>query len=101
MLAEHRLDAIIAPTDSTPAWLIDPIVGDKILGGCSSAPAMAGYPHVTVPAGYVCGLPASLSFFAGAYAEGKLIGYAYAFEQATAARRPPGFLPTVDLGGAH
>jgi amidase len=95
-LREHRLDAIVAPTDGSPAWVIDPVVGDKILGGCSSPAAMAGYPHITVPAGHVHGLPVGLSFFAGAYQEGQLIRYAHAFEQAAQARRPPTFAPTVE-----
>jgi amidase len=95
-LREHRLDAIIAPTEGSPPFVIDPVVGDNILsGGCSTPPAVAGYPHITVPAGYVHGLPVGLSFFSGAYQEGKLIGYAYAFEQAAHARRPPGFAETI------
>ena len=95
-MREHGLDAIIAPTDGTPAWVIDPIVGDKILAGCPSPAAMAGYPHITVPAGYVHGLPVGLSFFAGAYQEGNLIRYAFAYELATQVRQPPGFKATLE-----
>ncbi|MEO1091410.1 MAG: amidase, partial [Pseudomonadota bacterium] len=95
VMRTHQLDAIVAPTDGHPAWVIDPIVGDKIKGGVSTPPAMAGYPHVTVPAGYAHGLPVALSFYAGVFDDGKLIGYAYGFEQATAVRRPPTFPPTV------
>ncbi|QPN59311.1 amidase [Synechococcus sp. CBW1002] len=98
-LQEHRLDALIAPTEGSPAFMIDPVVGDHILrGGCSTPPAVAGYPHITVPAGYVHGLPVGLSFFAGPWQEGKLLGYAHAFEQATRHRRPPSFLPTLGAG---
>ncbi len=95
-LREHRLDAIIAPTEGSPPFVIDPVVGDHILpGGCSTPPAVAGYPHVTVPAGYVHGLPVGLSFFSGAFKDGKVLGYAFAFEQATRVRRAPEFAPTV------
>jgi len=97
-LSEHQLDAIIAPTEGSPAFVIDPLVGDNILrGGCSTPPAVAGYPHITVPAGYVRGLPVGLSFFSGAYQEGKLISYAYAYEQAAQVRQPPGFTQTMVL----
>jgi amidase len=95
-LREHKLDAIIAPTEGSPAFVIDPIVGDNILkAGCSTPPAVAGYPHISVPAGYVHGLPVGLSFFGAAYQEGKLLSYAYAFEQATKVRHPPAFVPTI------
>lgn len=97
VIRKHRLDAMIAPTGS-PAWPTDLLNGDHFTGGYSSASAVAGYPHITVPAGYVHGLPVGLSFFAGAWTEPKLIQYAYAFEEATKARRPPKFLRTVQVG---
>ena len=91
----HQLDAMIAPTDGTPPWAIDLLVGDHIVGGCSAPPAMAGYPHVTVPAGMCHGLPVALSFFGKAWQDGKLLGFAFAFEQAAQARSVPAFRPTV------
>jgi amidase len=98
VIRKHRLDAMIAPTGS-PAWPTDLLNGDHFTGGYSSASAVAGYPHITVPAGYVHGLPVGISFFGGAWSEAKLIQYAYAFEQATKARKPPRFVQTVGLGG--
>ncbi len=95
VLKADSLSAIVAPTDGHPAWSTDPIVGDKIVGGCSTPPAMAGYPHVTVPAGYVNGLPVALSFFGSAYSEAELLGFAYAFERATRIRVPPTYPATV------
>lgn len=88
LMAKHRLDAICAPTNG-PAWPIDYANGDHYTGGCSTAAAVAGYPHITVPAGYVYGLPIGLSFFARAWSEARLISYAYAFEQTLQARRTP------------
>ncbi len=88
-LMKDHLDVLIAPTVG-PAWMTDLIDGDHTLGGdISSPPAVAGYPHITVPMGQVHGLPVGLSFVGTAWSEAKLIGYAYAFEQATHARQPP------------
>lgn len=91
VLRKHKLDAIVAPTNG-PAWLIDWVNGDQDTGGCSSPAAIAGYPHVTVPAGFVQGLPVGLSFFGTAWTEAKLIRLAYAFEKAAGGWKPPRFL---------
>jgi amidase len=96
-VSEHRLDAIVVPSGG-PAWLTDWVNGDHHGGGSSSPAAIAGYPNITVPAGYVFGLPVGISFFAGAYQEPTLIKLAFAFEQATRIRRPPAFAPSVAFG---
>jgi len=95
-LRKYKLDAIIVPSGG-PAWMIDLANGDAINWDMESTspPAVAGYPHITVPAGYVFGLPVGLSFFAKAWQEANLIKYAYAFEQATQYRRQPRYLPTA------
>jgi amidase len=95
-MEKYKLDALVAPTGA-PAWTTDLVNGDHDSGGSSGPAAIAGYPHVTVPAGYVFGLPVGISFFGRAWSEPMLIRLAYAFEQATKFRKPPKFLPTADL----
>ena len=92
----HKLDALVAPTNG-PAWLIDLVNGDADSGGSSSPAAEAGYPSITVPAGYAFGLPVGISFFGRAWSEAKLIRIAYAFEQAANARRAPTYARTAAL----
>ncbi len=92
----HRLDAIVAPTGS-PAWTIDLVNGDHFLGASSTPAAVSGYPSVTVPAGYSFGLPVGLTFIGRRWQDARLMTFAYAFEQAGQARRPPGLLPTARL----
>jgi len=94
VIGEHYVDAIIAPTNG-PAWLTDWVTGDHESDSCSTPAAVAGYPHITVPAGFVAGLPVGISFFGSAWSEPTLLKLAYAFEQATRMRRAPSFLPTV------
>ena len=95
-LKEQNLTAIIGVTGG-PAWPIDLINGDHFGTGSSTFPARSGYPNISVPAGYIHGMPVGMSIFGGKYQEPKLIGIAYAIEQATKIRRAPEFLPTLDL----
>jgi amidase len=99
VMTKFKLDALVAPTGG-PAWLIDLVNGD---GGTGSAPgpstvtSVAGYPHMTVPAGFFRGLPVGISFFGRAWSEPTLIKLAFAYEQATRHRRPPTFAASADL----
>jgi amidase len=97
VMDKFRLDALVAPTGG-PAWLTDLINGDHAAGGSSNAAAVAGYPNINVPAGYLYGLPVGISFFGRAWSEPILLKIAYSFEQLTKARQKPMFLPTIPLG---
>jgi amidase len=94
VMKAHQLDALVMPTCG-PSWCIDLVNGDHYLGSSSQPAAMAGYPAISVPAGYVHGLPVGITFMGGAYSEPMLIKLAYAYEQATKARREPQFVPTI------
>ena len=95
LMDRHKLDAIAAPTMG-PAWPTDHVLGDRLDGGSSAGPAaIAGYPDISVPMGQVAGLPVGISFFGRAWSEPTLIRIAYAYEQATKMRRPPGYAATL------
>ncbi len=95
LMDRHGLDAIVAPTRGL-AWKTDHIVGDRLDGGSSAGPAaIAGYPDITVPMGFVSGLPVGVSFFGRAWSEPTLLRVAYAYEQATNHRAPPAFAETL------
>lgn len=94
VMDENKLDAIIGPTGG-PAWPIDVINGDHFGGGSSSPAARSGYPNITVPAGFIHGLPVGISFFGKAWSEPRLIKIAYAYEQATKHRKAPELIPTL------
>ena len=96
VMKENQLDAIVAPSGG-PAWFTDLVNGDHSTGGSSSPAAVAGYPNITVPAGYVLGLPIGISFMGGKLQEPTLLKLAYAFEQASRVRQPPSYLNTIKL----
>jgi len=98
VMEKFQLDALVAPTGG-PAFLTDLVDGDHDVGGSSTPAAVAGYPNITMPAGFIFGLPVGISFFGRAYSEPTLIKLAHSFEQATRHRRAPRFLPTADLAG--
>ncbi len=93
VMDEHDLDAIIAPTGS-PAWVTDHVNGDNYHIGTSTPAALAGYPNISVPMGFIDELPVGISFFGRAWSEPVLIEIAYAYEAATKHRRVPKFLPS-------
>ena len=96
VMDKYKLDALVAPTGG-PAWVTDLVNGDHDTGSSSSPAAVAGYPNINVPAGFVFGLPVGISFFGRAWSESILIKIAYAFEQTTRIRKPPQFLSSVNL----
>ena len=96
VMAEHTLDAIVAPTGS-PAWTSDPINGDRFHMGSSSPAAISGYPNICVPMGAFMELPVNISIWGRAWSEPQLLGIAYAYEQLSRHRRSPKFIPSLDL----
>jgi amidase len=100
VLAKHDLDALLVLTNG-PAHMTDLVNGDSFSGSSSSPAAVAGYPTITVPAGWVHGLPVGVSFIGTAWSEPVLIRLAYGLEQALKARKAPRFLPTVELPVGH
>lgn len=94
VMQHYRLDALMMPTGG-PAWLIDLIHGDRGAGGCSQPAALAGYPAISVPMGYLFELPIGITFMGRAFSEPTLIKLAYAFEQHTKVRHSPKYLPSV------
>jgi len=94
---DNKLDAILSPCDG-PSWCTDLVNGDAFSGNSYYWPAaIAGYPHITVPMGFVHELPVGLCFIGTAWTEGPLLGLAYGYEQASKARKAPKFLPTLPL----
>ncbi len=96
VMDKYKLDALVAPTGG-PAWMTDLANGDHAVGGSSNAAAVAGYPNINVPAGFVFGLPVGVSFFGRAWSEPTLLKIAYSFEQLTKGRKPPQFKSRIEL----
>src|SRR5262249_37767669 len=96
VMSKYKLDAILAPANG-PAWTTDHLNGDHFVGGSSTAAAIAGYPNITVPCGYIDGLPIGISFFGRAWSEPVLIKIAVAYEQTTKHRSAPKFLSALSL----
>lgn len=94
MLAENKLDAIVSPSGGPPS-IVDPVNGGPFFGSPTRLPAVSGYPHLTVPAGYATGLPIGLSFLGAEWSDARLLAFGYAYEQASRARREPEFLHDV------
>ena len=95
LLAAQHLDALVAPTLG-PAWTTDLVNGDHISGSATTLPAVAGYPHLTVPMGLVRGLPVGLSFIGPAWSDARLLAMGFAFEQRAQARRPPTYAARIE-----
>lgn len=96
MMREAAVEAIVA-AGAGPAGMADPVNGARSGGYPSALPAVAGYPHLTVPMGYLAGLPVGLSFIGPRWSEARLLSFGYAFEQKIQVRKAPQFLPTVNV----
>jgi amidase len=99
MLAADKLDALVAPTTG-PAWVVDTVNGDHSSGQTSTLPAVAGYPHLSVPMGQVYGLPVGLSIIGPAWSDARVLAYGYAFEQKLGLHQMPGFAESLPAGGS-
>jgi len=99
LLATYKLDALVAPSYG-PGWRVDVVDGDNSSGAVAELPAVAGYPHLTVPMGYVMSMPVGISFVGPAWSEAKLLGIGAAYERATHARHAPMYAPSVEDGPA-
>ncbi len=94
MLADNRADALVAPTNG-PAWTVDPVNGDHFMGAASTLPAVAGYPHLSVPMGEVGGLPVGLSFIGPAWSDARMLAYGHAFELRAGRAAAPTYAATL------